>query len=89
MRSKRSKQFRALFEALPEAVQRQANEAYRIFKSDPTHPGLAFKPISSTSTVYSVRVGIHYRALAFRRADYWLWFWIGPHAEYDKLIDRL
>jgi hypothetical protein len=35
---------------------------------------------------YSVCVGLHYRALAGRLPDTWLWFWIGPHAEYDKLL---
>jgi hypothetical protein len=27
-------------------------------------------------------------ALAVRRPDYWLWFWIGPHTEYDKLLEQ-
>jgi len=88
MKSKRTKQFRALFAALPESVQQQANEAYRLFQANPSHPGLSFKQVSPRGPVYSVRVGIHYRALAIRKPDYFLWFWIGSHAEYDKLLAR-
>jgi hypothetical protein len=77
MKSKRTKQFRALFAELPESVQQQANEAYRLFRSNSSHPSLFFKQVSPKGPVYSVRVGIHYRALAIRQPDCWLWFWIG------------
>ena len=89
MKSKRSKRFRALFSELPESVQRQANEAYRLFRANPSHPGLSFKQVSSNGPLYSVRVGIHYRALAIRKPDHLLWFWIGSHADYDKMLSRL
>lgn len=89
MRSKRTKQFRALYQALPESVRQQANYAYHLFAADPSHPGLDFKQVSKKGPTYSARVGIHYRALAVRRVDHWLWFWIGRHAEYDKLLDQL
>jgi hypothetical protein len=36
--------------------------------------------------VWSVRVGIHHRALAIEVEDGFLWVWIGLHSEYDKLI---
>ena len=89
MRSKRTKHFRALFAALPASVQHEANEAYRRFQADPMHPGLHFKPVKAHSLVYAARVGLHYRVLAIRRPEHWLWFWIGTHAEYDKLLARL
>lgn len=89
MKSKRTKQFRALFAELPESVQRQANEAYQLFQANPSHPGLSFKQVSPRGPVYSVRVGLHYRALAIRKSDYLLWFWIDSHAEYDKLLSHL
>jgi len=40
--SRRTKRFRALYDALPEQAQRQANAAYMLFKRDPHHPGLQF-----------------------------------------------
>jgi len=34
----------------------------------------------------SARINEDYRALGELRDDEVLWFWIGPHHEYDKLI---
>lgn len=86
MRLKRTKQFRALFEALPASVQRQANAAYQLFKANPHHPSLHFKPIDPADpSIYSVRVGKRYRAVGTRAGDLIIWFWIGPHADYDRL----
>ena len=89
MKSRRTKQFRALFNTLPPNVQRLAHQAYRRFRTNPAHPGLDFKQVSAKGPTYSARIGIHYRALAIRTANYWLWFWIGPHAEYDKLLKQI
>lgn len=89
MRSRRTKRFLELFAALPPQVQTQANKAYRQFQTDPAYPGLDFKQVSSTGPTFSARIGIHYRALAIRRQDGWLWFWIGSHAEYDQLLQHL
>jgi hypothetical protein len=33
-----------------------------------------------------VRVGAHYRALAVDASDGVLWFWIGTHAAYDRIV---
>ena len=89
MKSRRTKQFRALFSALSHEAQQQANAAYRQFVSDPTHPGLVFKQVSAKGPTYAARVGIHYRALAIKKQDCLLWFWIGPHAEYDRLLSEI
>jgi hypothetical protein len=32
-----------------------------------------------------VRVGLHYRALGVEIKDGVLWFWIGTHADYDRM----
>jgi hypothetical protein len=36
--------------------------------------------------MYSVRVGLHYRALGIPVTEGVHWFWIGSHAEYEKLV---
>jgi hypothetical protein len=36
-----------------------------------------------------VRIGIGHRALALRETDHVCWFWIGSHADYDELLQRL
>lgn len=80
--------FRAAFARLPEAVRHQARIAYRLFQQNPHHPSLHFKPIAPS--IYSVRVGLHYRALGTQiSGNTIVWFWIGSHAEYDRLIQNL
>ena len=69
---------------LPARVQRTADKNYALLKDDPRHPSLHFKPLGDE--LWSVRVGIHHRALATREGGVHLWFWIGTHAEYDRLI---
>jgi hypothetical protein len=54
-----------------------------LLKKDPQHPSLRLKRIGR---FWSVRVGLHYRALAVEVEDGLLWFWVGSHADYDKLI---
>lgn len=62
------------------------NKNYRPWKADTHHPGLEFKRVGMKSPVYSVRVGIGWRALGLKQDDTVLWFWIGSHAEYDGLL---
>jgi hypothetical protein len=90
VKSKRTRRFRQLLNTLPADVKRQAYAAYRLFKDDPNHPSLHFKRINSPQPLYSVRIGIGYRALGLRETDdLIIWVWIGTHAEYDKIIPRL
>lgn len=87
MKSRRTRQFRELLHALPLDVRRQAITAYRLFKRDPFHPSLQFKRVSATRPLYSVRIGISYRALGLREPDdVIVWLWIGSHADYDRLL---
>jgi len=45
--------------------------------------------VHATLPIYSARVGLGYRALAVRDDDTVVWFWIGTHADYDRLIRSL
>jgi hypothetical protein len=76
-------EFWACYRALPEPVRELADRAFAILKADPRHPSLHFKKVGR---FLSARVGLHHRALAVETLDGALWFWIGTHAEYDKLI---
>lgn len=78
-----SPSFWSAYESLPISAQRIADKNYKILKDNPKHPSLHFKKIRR---YWVVRFGIRYRALAVEVADGLLWFWIGSHAEYDKLI---
>jgi hypothetical protein len=67
---------------LPEAVRRLADGNYALLRADPHHPSLHFKRVGR---LWSVRVGIGYRALAVEGGEGPIWFWIGSHAEYDRI----
>ena len=89
MRSKRTAGFKRLMASLPLEVKRQTYSAYRLFKRNPQHPSLHFKRVGLRTAIYSVRIGIDHRALGRREDDDMIiWFWIGTHAEYDKLLGR-
>ena len=70
-------------------MQEQAREAYRLFRTDPFHPSLRLKRVHVTQPIYSVRINIDCRAVGVRRNDEIIWFWIGPHHAYDRLLKRL
>jgi hypothetical protein len=63
-----------------------ADENFELLKADPHHPSLHFKKVGRTKQLWSVRVGAHYRALGVEKPEGVVWFWIGPHAEYDELL---
>lgn len=83
MKHHASSRFWALYEALPAEVRELADNSYALLKNDPRHPSLHFKRIGS---VWSVRVGAHYRALGSDVQGGIVWFWIGTHAEYDRVL---
>jgi hypothetical protein len=78
-----SARFWALYESLPAEVQATADKNYALLKADPRHPSLHFKKVGP---LWSARVGDRYRVLAREVEDGILWFWIGTHADYDKLV---
>lgn len=85
MRHRASRKFWQFYRRLPEAIQRVANENYVVLKQDPKHPSLRFKKVGR---FWSVRVGIHYRAVAVEDGSDLVWFWIGHHSEYERLLNR-
>jgi len=86
VKSIRTKAFRELFAQLPLDVQKQAIDAYHLFKENPYHPGLHFKCISKEKSWYSARVNKSYRVVGIWKGDTIFWFFIGTHADYDHLF---
>lgn len=89
MTSKTTKRFRKLLSDLPPHVQRHACESYLIWMRDPWHASLQFKQIHATKPIFSVRIGLDWRAVCVLSGDTSLWFFIGSHADYDRLIKTL
>ncbi|OGL44788.1 MAG: hypothetical protein A2W05_11125 [Candidatus Schekmanbacteria bacterium RBG_16_38_10] len=78
-----SPSFWTCYKKLPEGIQKLADKNFELLKINPQHPSLHFKKINKYC---SVRVGKKYRALAFEIEDGLVWFWIGTHSGYDKLL---
>lgn len=74
------------YNALPKEIQELADKNYSLLKANPFHPSLHFKKVQEG--LWSVRVGKKYRALATEDGEDMLWFWIGHHSEYDRLISQ-
>jgi hypothetical protein len=86
MQSRTTRRFWRLFSALPDDVHRDAKRAYRLFRSNPAHPGLQFKKLEGKDRIYSARIGLEYRALALMKKDRIVWYSIGSHSEYDRPV---
>jgi hypothetical protein len=86
MQSQATRQFWRLFSHLPADAQRDAKRAYRLFQSSPAHPGLQFKKLEGEDNIYSVRIGLEYRALGVMKRNRIVWYWIGSHDEYDRIV---
>lgn len=89
MNSFTTARFWKLYAGLPEDVQRRADRAYELWQVNPHAHGLYFKRVGKQRPVYSVRIGLDYRALGILEDDGVLWFWIGPHNEYERLLSHL
>jgi len=83
--------FREMFDRLPPAIQRLAAAAFRQFVDDPAHPSLrlhALRENRRSSLIpgsFSVSVNMQYRAIFFQDGDTNVWWWIGTHAEYNRI----
>jgi hypothetical protein len=89
MKSYTTREFHQLFASLPRQIQKQARQAYRLFHQNTAHPGLHFKRGYNDPPMYSARVGIGYRAVGVLDGNKITWFWIGSHANYNKLLAEL
>jgi hypothetical protein len=78
-----SVKFWRLFAELTPELQQLARANYELLKANPQHPSLHFKRVG---VYWSVRIGSGYRALGIDSPVGILWFWIGTHEEYDRLI---
>ncbi len=82
--------FRRDFKKLPQEIQARARTAYTQFQADASHPSLQFKRLRTALPLWSVRITGSYRAVGIRKNnDEIVWFFIGTHADYDRLLASL
>lgn len=68
---------------LPEPVQKIAKKNFDLLKANPSHPSLYLK---KAGKFWSVRIGLHHRALAIEDGEDFIWVWIGTHGEYEGMV---
>jgi len=88
MKSHTTSRFRKAFQKLPGPIQHRAREAFTLFEQNPQHPSLRFKKIHPSKPIYSVRISLSHRALGVRVNEEMIWFWIGSHDDYERVISQ-
>lgn len=90
LRSVLTRSFHDAHGRLPEQELREARSSWE-FPHNPTHPSLDLKRVSRRRPVYSVCVvrDNRFRALGAMDGEVIVWFWIGSHQEYDRLLRQL
>ena len=86
MNSKAAQQFWKLYNRLPTQEQQRARKAFEIWKINPSTPGLRFKRVSDAEPICSARISDNYRVLGLLEGDTIIWFWIGRHDEYERML---
>jgi len=86
MTSHATSRFWRCYDRLPAEIQQTAVKQYQLWLQDPSHPSVRFKKVADA--YWSARVTHDYRALGVRDGDVVIWFWIGTHAEYERLLKR-
>ena len=62
-----------------------ADKQFALLKTDPRHLSLRFKKVGK---FWSARVSVGIRALAVENGEDLVWFWIGDHRAYERIIKR-
>lgn len=89
MISRTTNSFRKLLRHLPAEVQAAADKAYALWQANPAQPSLDFKQVHASEPIFSARITLGWRAVGSRKPDRMVWFWVGSHNDYDRLLRQL
>ena len=71
---------------MPKDIRKKARDAYKLWQRDPKHRSLRMKKVDKEGDVWSVRIDRDHRAVGVMKPDAMIWFWIGKHDEYERLL---
>ena len=86
MKSFTTDRFWEKYYSLPENIQKKADNVFDLWKREPYNSNLRFKKIHQGRDIYSIRIGFDYRVLGLKNQDAIIWFWIGSHSDYEKML---
>jgi hypothetical protein len=89
VKSLTTESFRARYAQAPESVQGRIRAAHQLWAQNPGHPSLRFKKVHDRLPIYSARVGLDWRVVGVLKEDAMIWFFVGPHSEYERLLKQL
>jgi hypothetical protein len=72
-----------LHRRLAPELRQLADDNFKLLKTDSRHPSLHLKKVGN---YWSVRIGLSHRALAIEHEGDLIWFWVGHHRDYDRLL---
>jgi hypothetical protein len=78
-----------LYAAAPDTTKAKIRAAYQLWSDNPDHPSLRFKKVHASQPIYSARVDLDWRVLGVMEGDTMIWFWVGPHSEYERVLKQL
>lgn len=87
MISKVTPRFKKCFKKLPREIQKDAVSAYKEWKRNPYSPQLKFERKKHQKPIYSVSIGLNWRALGLLNGNVITWFWIGSHEDYNNMLN--
>jgi hypothetical protein len=85
MKSSTTPEFWLAYAALPPEVQKAARKTYRLWLQDQRHGSVQFQ---RKGKFWCAKVTLGYRALAVSVPDGFIWFWIGAHDDYERMLGR-
>ncbi len=88
MNSKTLPSFWKSYANLDESVKRRARKAFKLWIHNPFHPSLRFKCINREENIWSLRITQGYRALGILDGNTVVWFWIGSHDDYERMLSK-
>jgi hypothetical protein len=83
MKSLTTPDFWRAYAKLSSEAKASARKAHRLWKQNPRHGSLRFQ---ERGRYWRVCFGSGQRALAVEIPGGYLWFWIGSHDEYERLL---
>jgi hypothetical protein len=88
MKSRATRRFRRAFEKHRLTFAAAREKRTPSLSEIPATPVSDFKRVHPSEPIYSVRVTRDYRALGILERGEMVWFWIGSHDDYGRLISR-
>lgn len=82
--------FRDMLAKLPNHIQKEAREGFEAWQKDPSLVGWKrLKMMNSTADVFSVEIGLRYRAIGILSKEHnaVVWVFAGSHETYNNFID--